>query len=342
MATTSNEISESIASTLISDLVLYIASFLALSDMLLLGTVSTHYEKIIDRLYLNEDFWRIQAESMYSASQLKHITNYSQLFKDKRRGQAKITPSFFNEKFNYADSNSSLTSFFSTPDDVYYQLGEPVFPISFKRFGVKKIKRVIMNDQAEILLDMISDRLNRLIMYFYLDDFSPEQFHQTISQLSDVYSTYITAEEINFIYLLPIIMDSKALNCFDLLVRAYFPLFLVYLNEQGANPQSQKQYGIHVVLDMVVKAQDELFLNRFLELSILMFPQEATISCFVIAEYLKEENYEKYVTEAFLLASDIKRTAILARFQHINPIGKELAFLNEVIKSETSTLTLTP
>jgi hypothetical protein len=196
---------------LLDDILFCLICLLDFESIMNLKLVSTYYQQQINNVFANKVwFWEVYCKYHLQAHQLVGNLNFKELVLDRHFLQQRL-PTDLN-KCSYIHSEMH---FFAKTD--YYRFG-----VYGKEFNLKDLHHLLLKDDAAAVFSQVS-RLGKIIPYF-MNDYLDMDLPYAIEKLQRVVQRRFILEDLLFIGLLPSIMKIRAVNCFNLFIRAYLHL----------------------------------------------------------------------------------------------------------------------
>lgn len=243
-------------SSLPEDILAYLALFLDFKSIYQMRLFSKDYQIKIDGLLEKKDFWIAKAKLELEEKQLEgivDIADYKTLLLKRFTLLHTLNNEMETKKYFVP---CTITNFFKNKK--CYKNG-----ITNIEFDLEEITPLILKDNAKGLFKKTT-RLSHCFPVIQEDNFDVKGLEKIL--LAEEDNNQFVIADLCFIKFLPAIIKSRAINCFDLFIRAYLGLCSL-----GFGHCMIKPYTMEKVLKTLSECDDKIFTDRFIYLTIKLF-----------------------------------------------------------------------
>lgn len=312
------------------EIILHILYQLQITDIFNLQLVSHFYDETLKRIQVsNKDFWKNIAKLTCTESCLEGAVDCKQVLLI-RANFKHIMKKDLEQSYGKYFIKPIELYFFDTHTD-YYRIGNCYWE---KQFSLTQMATYIIEDNAEKFFAAITfiSEIAAILGQEYLSlKEIKKMIGKGLGDIKKINEVTFCIEELHFIAMLPLIMKSRAVRCFEIAIRAYFYLAL-YFDEKEL-----EEYDLlapKALMGLVYTANDDYFKKKLAHIVLCVVPATSPL-LYNVLEYYHQKGDSKLVKSA-MQGVDSKKLHMINGFlkkQEMNMLREALFSLSSADKS---------
>ena len=284
-------------------------------DIFALRLVSKYYLKQIENKFADNYFCQAYAKTqlLFTSEQIEGVNIY-QLIKKRYCIKQIIQNDFANNKYLRQGVKFFL---FNT-----YKFG-----VRGERFNINELIPFLNKDDAAGLFTRIS-RFKKMIPYFMSEQINEHIFFNSLACIEENDGIKFIFGDVFFMGLLSIIMQIRAVNCFNLFIRAYLILNRFYWQDL-LKVEVLKFEGI---CQKIFLHQDKYFIQSFINISFDVFNYNH-LAPVLLVKYALDNQYEEELVNKLHKIDENNLLKLIVNCEHHN-INLEEVLKKEVAESD--------
>lgn len=319
------------------DIFLIVLLKIRIRDLFALQTVSHSINHTINTIQSKQKkFWEQKARLSYTDKRLEGVMDFKELL---------LTLDDFKQIIQKDLEENSSAYFIKSLRFTFFELNGDAYTIGNaywdKSFSLMEMSHYLVEDKAEKLFGALTS-FNELAASLGQDYLSIEDIRSvigtSIKRIETLKMISIQIEELYFIALLPFIIKARAVDCFEIVIRAYFYLAIYFSKKELAECELLTPFAL---MELVFKTKEAYFKQKLATIVLLVVPTQSSLLSEVL-NYYHENGEIELIKKALLSIDTHKARAIngLLKTQNMHSLREALFPSSQFDKLTTELISL--